>query len=193
MPPATGWPPHSWRSRGFTGPEQAIEGTYGFAKVMSDEADFDADRRRARRQLGDFVERVQALPVRRRAVSGHRRLPRTARAPRGCRRSDCPRDGQGAPAVAHPHRPARCQDRSRGQGQRSAQCRGRFPLRRRRSGAICRRMRRRACGSRPSSESHGRGRCGDSGRDRLRDRRDDRRPPVRNPRHRARAGRWRDR
>jgi 2-methylcitrate dehydratase PrpD len=28
--------------QGFTGPEQAIEGTYGFARVMSDEADFGA-------------------------------------------------------------------------------------------------------------------------------------------------------
>ena len=28
--------------QGFTGPEQAIEGTYGFARVMSDEADFSA-------------------------------------------------------------------------------------------------------------------------------------------------------
>jgi MmgE/PrpD N-terminal domain len=28
--------------QGFTGPEQAIEGTYGFARVMSDETDFSA-------------------------------------------------------------------------------------------------------------------------------------------------------
>jgi 2-methylcitrate dehydratase PrpD len=28
--------------RGLTGPEQAIEGTYGFARIMSDEADFSA-------------------------------------------------------------------------------------------------------------------------------------------------------
>src|SRR4029077_4415075 len=28
--------------QGFTGAEQAIEGTYGFAKVMSDEADLNA-------------------------------------------------------------------------------------------------------------------------------------------------------
>ena len=132
--------------QGFTGPEQAIEGTYGFARVMSDEADLSA----ITDGLGDGWEILsnayKPYPCGG-AVSGHRWLPRIARTAHPIRRPDRCRDGAGAPAATYPHGSARCHQCSSRKGQRSAQRCSRFHLRRRWPPPIRRPMRRRARGA----------------------------------------------
>ncbi len=71
-------------AEGFTAADQAIEGRYGFARVTSETVNLAAIIGGLGDELGNPAKRLQALPVRGRAVPRHRRLPRPACGP-------CPR------------------------------------------------------------------------------------------------------
>jgi len=166
--------------QGFTGPEQAIEGTYGFARVMSDEADFSA----ITDGLGNSWEiltnaykpypcGVVLFPVidgclelrERHMLSADRIAAVTVRGHPLRIRTDRPDVTSGRAAkvsVQHSVAVAFIYGRS-------------VPIRRP--------MHRRARGARVAAQGYGRRGCDYSGRDRIRHRADDRRPPVRVPRH----------